>query len=221
MIPTHGCVQWLVRPIGFQALIRRCPRCALKRHFFPGGTFRVNAQKKVLDIWSIYKCEICEYTWNIDIVSRVNISRIDQALYERFLANDQEEICRRAFDYNALMRTNNVLGPPPDFDVDGHEITAFPGTPRLEVDIQLQYPIQVRLVAILAKKLNLSRSRIVNLVDAGTITGVSSRDLNRKAKPLQMIALDVGEVIAAVKTGCLPEQGGGHDVQGPARSGQA
>ncbi|WP_345945716.1 DUF1062 domain-containing protein [Sodalis sp. dw_96] len=181
----------------------------------------MNAQKKVLDIWSIYKCEICEYTWNIDIVSRVNISRIDQALYERFLANDQEEICRRAFDYNALMRTNNVLGPPPDFDVDGHEITAFPGTPRLEVDIQLQYPIQVRLVAILAKKLNLSRSRIVNLVDAGTITGVSSRDLNRKAKPLQMIALDVGEVIAAVKTGCLPEQGGGHDVQGPARSGQA
>jgi hypothetical protein len=212
LIPTQGCVQWLVRPIGFQALIRRCPRCALKRHFFPGGTFRVNAQKKILDIWSIYKCEICEYTWNIDIVSRVNISKIDQALYERFLSNDQEEICRRAFDYNALLRANNVLGPPPDFDVDGDDLTAFAGTPQLSVDIKLQYPIPVRLVTILAKKLNLSRSHIVNLMEAGMITGVSGRDLNRKARPVQMIALDVGGVMAAGGPRCLPEPGGSRDA---------
>ncbi|XBS67984.1 DUF1062 domain-containing protein [Acerihabitans sp. KWT182] len=217
MISTHGCVQWLVKPIGFQALIRRCPKCALKRHFFPGGTFRVNAQKKTLDIWSIYKCEICDYTWNIDIVSRVNISRIDHALYERFLSNDHEEICRRAFDYNALLRTNNVLGPPPDFDVEGDEITTLPGTPQLEVNIQLQYPIQVRLVTILAKKLNLSRSRIVTLAAAGVISGVSGRELNRKARPVQMIALDVAGVMAA-RTACpLPEPEGDHDVSGPAR----
>ncbi len=202
MIPTQGCVQWLVRPIGFQALARRCPKCASKRHFFPGGTFRVNAQKKVLDIWSIYKCEICDYTWNIDIISRVNISRIDQTLYERFLTNDQEEIRRRAFDYSALMRNNNELGPPPDFDVDGDEITAFAGTPFLQVGLQLQYPIQVRLAAILAKKLALSRNRITRLVDTGVITGVSVRDLNRRARPEQVVVMDVGAVIAAMETRC-------------------
>ncbi|EMH99752.1 hypothetical protein KPRYC492_22615 [Klebsiella pneumoniae RYC492] len=42
--------------------------------FAPSGAIRVNSQKKLLDIWSIYKCTHCDYTWNIALFSRLHVS---------------------------------------------------------------------------------------------------------------------------------------------------
>ncbi|MCC8376206.1 MULTISPECIES: DUF1062 domain-containing protein [Photorhabdus] len=47
---TNRNVIWLVRPVGYQAILKRCPGCEVKKAFYPAGTFRVNAQKKVLDV---------------------------------------------------------------------------------------------------------------------------------------------------------------------------
>jgi len=200
LFSEHGFTTWLVKPIELQSLARRCPKCALKRLFFPHGLFRVNAQKKIIDIWSIYKCKICHYTWNIDIISRTNIHQLDPALYARFLANDQDEIRHRAFDYSALKRTHGELGPPPDFEVDGHAVTTYAGSSHLRVRIKLQYAFQVRLAAILSKKLRLTRGHLGRLLSAGAISGISERDLNRRAKPEQTMIFDVAAVINAIES---------------------
>ena len=93
---------WWVCPLDGQKIIKRCPGCEIKRHFVSSGAFRINAQKKTIDVWHIYKCEHCKQTWNIEILSRVNVNSIDCDLYDKFKNNDGEESLRRTFDYGHL-----------------------------------------------------------------------------------------------------------------------
>ncbi|STV71304.1 Uncharacterized protein conserved in bacteria [Klebsiella michiganensis] len=63
-----------------------------RQDFTPSGAFRVNSQKKVLDVWSIYKCVRCAYTWNISLFSRLPVSKINPQLYARLIANDKSAV---------------------------------------------------------------------------------------------------------------------------------
>ncbi|WP_445496516.1 DUF1062 domain-containing protein [Photorhabdus sp. SF281] len=192
---TNRNVTWLVRPVGYQAILKRCPGCEVKKEFYPAGTFRVNAQKKVLDVWSIYKCEKCDYTWNIDIFSRVNVNKLDGDLYERFLHNDQDEIRRYAFDYRILAKNRAELGDSPDFIIEGKELRDLAQTQAVQITIQLEYPIPIRLISILTKKFLLSRSRVTKLVDQGAIQGVTTVELNKKLKRDITLSINVNDLL--------------------------
>ena len=115
----NGNFIWLVKPIGHQPITKRCPSCEIKKLFYPSGCFRVNAQKKTLDVWSIYKCEKCDYTWNIDIFSRINTNKLDPELHEHFLHNSADQVRRCAYDYSILKKNNAELGPTPSFNIEG------------------------------------------------------------------------------------------------------
>jgi len=52
--------------------IKHCKKCGRKTEYVCSGLFRVNAQRKYLDIWLIYKCSDCDCTWNMTIYSRIN-----------------------------------------------------------------------------------------------------------------------------------------------------
>ncbi|MGV7960049.1 DUF1062 domain-containing protein [Photorhabdus tasmaniensis] len=192
---TNRNVTWLVRPVGYQAILKRCPGCEVKKEFYPAGTFRVNAQKKVLDVWSIYKCEKCDYTWNIDIFSRVNVNKLDGDLYERFLHNDQDEVRRYAFDYRVLAKNRAELGDSPDFIIEGKELQDMAQTPAVQITVQLEYPIPIRLISILTKKLSLSRSRVTKLVNQGAIQGVTAIELNKKLKRDITLGINVNDLL--------------------------
>ncbi|WP_387463762.1 DUF1062 domain-containing protein [Photorhabdus sp. RM323S] len=192
---TNRNVTWLVRPVGYQAILKRCPGCEVKKEFYPAGTFRVNAQKKVLDVWSIYKCEKCDYTWNIDIFSRVNVNKLDGDLYERFLHNDQDEVRRYAFDYRVLAKNKAELGDSPDFIIEGKELQDMAQTPAVQITVQLEYPIPIRLISILTKKLSLSRSRVTKLVNQGAIQGVTAIELNKKLKRDITLGINVNDLL--------------------------
>lgn len=100
-------VIWTVTPVGYQRIAKRCPSCSVKRDFTPSGAFRVNSQKKVLDVWSIYKCTHCDYTWNISLFSRLPVSKINRGLYGRLMANDAATVQYFAYD-NAILKRNNA-----------------------------------------------------------------------------------------------------------------
>lgn len=91
-------VTWTVTPVGYQHIAKRCPACNVKRDFAPSGAIRVNSQKKLLDIWSIYKCTHCDYTWNISLFSRLHVSKIDRQLYHRLMTNDAATVQHFACD---------------------------------------------------------------------------------------------------------------------------
>ena len=128
-------LNWLVTPIGYQSVVKYCPLCKIKRNFYPAGSFRINAQKKLLDIWSIYKCVQCDYTWNVEILSRVHVNRIDPHLYECFLLNNPLTVMRYSFDYKVLSKNKAEIAGSPEFIVYGDEISSLDSNRFIRINI--------------------------------------------------------------------------------------
>ncbi|WP_342651085.1 DUF1062 domain-containing protein [Pseudomonas sp. REB1044] len=188
---TNGHVTWLVSPLGYQSITKRCPSCEVKKLFFPAGTFRVNAQKKTLDVWNIYKCEKCDYTWNIDIFSRVKTGKLDPELHQRFIHNDLEEVRRYAYDYPLLKRNQAELGPLPDYEIKGPSPYAFNDSRILHITIEFEQAIAVRFISLLTRKLCLNRRQVVQLIEQRALLDVTVLEINRKLKGRRSLRLDL------------------------------
>ena len=82
-------------------------------HPAPSGSIH----KKMLDVWSIYQCVRCAYTWNISLFSRLPVSKINPQLYERFSANDKSAV--EAYSHDLLVLRRNRASPSgsPEFVV--------------------------------------------------------------------------------------------------------
>ena len=174
-------VTWTVSPVGYQRIAKRCPACNIKRDFVPSGAFRMNSQKKQLDVWSIYKCLYCDYTWNISLFSRLPVSRIDRELYARIVANDARAIQLFAHDRHILKRNNAELSGVPDFNVREQWRITLVRHQQVKVSIRLTMAFQVSLLSVMKKQLRLSTGEVTRLVNEGKIRGITLRELkNRK-----------------------------------------
>lgn len=176
-------VTWTVTPVGYQRIAKRCPSCKIKRDFTPSGAFRVNSQKKVLDVWSIYKCTHCDYTWNISLFSRLHVSKIDRQLYHRLMSNDAARVQHFACDIATLKRNNAELSGRPDFHVQERWPLSITAHQRIHVSVRISRSFQVSLLSILKQQLMLSAGEIQRRVEAGQIGGVTMKMLkSRKLK---------------------------------------
>lgn len=174
-------VTWTVSPVGYQRITKRCPACNVKRDFIPSGAFRMNSQKKLLDIWSIYKCLHCDHTWNISLFSRLPVSRIDRELYMRIVSNDAGAIQLFAHDRQILKRNKAELSGSPDFAVREQWRMTLARHQQLKVSIRLTIAFQVSLLSVIKKQLRLSTGEIAQLIAEGKIRGITLRELkNRK-----------------------------------------
>ncbi|NTZ47377.1 DUF1062 domain-containing protein [Lelliottia aquatilis] len=176
-------VTWTVTPVDYQRIAKRCPSCKIKRDFTPSGAFRVNSQKKVLDVWSIYKCTHCDYTWNISLFSRLHISKIDRQLFHRLMTNDAATVQHFASDIATLKWNNAELSGRPDFTVQERWPVSITVHQRVRVSVRTSRSFQVSLLSILKQQLMLSTGEIQRRVEAGQISGVSMKMLkSRKLK---------------------------------------
>ena len=82
-------VKWKGHCLSTPTIMRYCKRCHKDTEFICSDMFRVNAQKKNLDIWLTYNCKQCKTSWNATIFSRVNSNKIDDKILNLFLNNDQ------------------------------------------------------------------------------------------------------------------------------------
>jgi len=89
------------------AAVRYCKRCGIKTGFISSGAFRVNAQRKNLDVWLIYKCSACKTTWNLTVLSRVSPLSIPPELLRGFHENDPDIALSYANDI-ALIKKNGA-----------------------------------------------------------------------------------------------------------------
>jgi hypothetical protein len=170
-------VTWTVSPVGYQRITKRCPACNTKRDFLPAGAFRMNSQKKLLDVWSIYKCTHCEYTWNISLFSRLPVSRINRDLYSRIRANDEATLEYFSHDDRVLKRNHVVLSGVPEFQVQEQWSAGHFCKKRLKIIVRLRSSFQVSLLSIIRKQLSLSTSEIKRRIVAGEIAGVTLKAL--------------------------------------------
>lgn len=174
-------VTWTVTPVGYQHIAKRCPACNVKRDFAPSGAIRVNSQKKLLDIWSIYKCTRCDYTWNIALFSRLHVSKINRELLQRLRQNDAAMVLHYyAADLATLKRNRAEPSGQPDFRIHEQWSVTLMACQRITVRVRVSQPFRISLLSILKKQLKLSTAEIRWLVATGHIEGIPLKQLKTK-----------------------------------------
>lgn len=175
-------ISWEIIPVSIPMIKRNCPKCGNNSNYKNSGKFRVNANKKNLDIWLIYQCEKCKSTWNMTIYERINPKDIDPIQYELFLSNDLELAKKFGFD-RAIHNRNKV---ELDLENVGYEILGedidilesdFYEDNKIIIDIECKYSIGLRVDKVLSKKLGISRTKVKKLYKNSIIYGEGEKDL--------------------------------------------
>jgi hypothetical protein len=126
----------------------------------------VNAQKRRIDVWLIYRCGKCNDTWNCEVIERAAPEKIGAEALDRFLENDAGEARRRAFDFAAITRLGVELERSIAYTIERPELSL---DHLVRVEIELLDPICVRLDALLARALAVSRGRVRESLERGEI----------------------------------------------------
>ncbi len=167
-------------------VVRYCKHCGIKTLFASSGRFRVNAQQKALDVWLIFKCTVCDTTWNLTVLSGVTPHSLSPALLDRFHMNDYKLAMQLSTD-TALIKRNGAEPGMPEIEIIGEEIGI---EEPAYIELTAQWPSELKTAAVLRSKLGLSRAQFVRLCDSGKIVCVSGQNL-RKCKLFGTIALEI------------------------------
>lgn len=81
--------RWHIRPLELPR-----PRCSER--------FRVNANKKSLDVWLKYRCASCGETWKLPLFARRPVSELGASELDDFARHDRSAVWRYAFDIARL-----------------------------------------------------------------------------------------------------------------------
>ncbi|MBN0473377.1 DUF1062 domain-containing protein, partial [Pseudomonas aeruginosa] len=140
------------------------------------------------DIWSIYKCTHCDYTWNIALFSRLHVSKINRELLQRLLQNDAAMVHYYAADLATLKRNRAEPSGQPDFRIHEQWSVTLMACQRITVRVRVSQPFRISLLSILKKQLKLSTAEIRWLVATGHIEGFPLKQL--KTKKLKAMEYD-------------------------------
>ncbi|WP_270297344.1 DUF1062 domain-containing protein, partial [Eggerthella sinensis] len=127
-------IRWRVAAADAPVAVRPCGRCGANAAFASTGLFRVNAQKKLVDVWLVYRCAACGSVWNNAVISRASMKAVGIDELERYHRNDAELALACALDPDLLKRNGAKRGPVA-YEVEGPGMRRrrLPGGHRLRV----------------------------------------------------------------------------------------
>lgn len=173
-------IVWEIQILSPPPVYKSCARCGKKSAFLSSGRFRVNAHRKTLDVWLIYRCADCGAVWNAPVVSRAPRASLSPEALAAFQENDAACALRCAMD-RAALRKSGVEPGLPAYAVLG---PVFPPTEPVRLDIRSPGDMPLHLSDVIRKKLRLSRKDYDRLADAGAIRTVPLSDPRRaRLKP--------------------------------------
>jgi hypothetical protein len=180
-------VVWRVVPEQAPRALRRCPRCDVDRPFVSSEKIRVNAQQHRIDVWLIYKCCVCDATWNRSLARRATVAELGAETYARYLANDRETARAWAHDVAHLAASGVRVDASAEYRVERDETVL---SAPLEIEIRVAMSFDLRLDRLLAQELAVSRSALIQAVRSGTIhVGGGERALKRRVADGQIVVL--------------------------------
>jgi hypothetical protein len=179
-------------------ILRHCARCRATRPFASSGKFRVNAQKKLIDVWLIYRCGTCDQTWNFAVHERVGVNALSPDDLNAFMQNDAILAARHAGDLAALARQGAtvaaMLAPTLEPTLE-RRLASIPAGAIEAIEITISAPVlgALRLDRVLALGLALQRSDIQRLAEdrALALTPEAPKALRRPARDGQRVLLDL------------------------------
>ena len=166
---------WEIRVKNCPLLIKKCSHCDSDR-FYCSDKFRMNAQKKNIDVWLIYRCVKCDNTCNMTLLSRTKPDLIDKKLFHSFSMNDREVAWQYAFSAGVASRNNLQL----DYDSVEYEVI---NTVSLEdilnmsseiisIQVKCDFDLSLKLSSLIKRCLPLSSTRLKLLFEKGYISFV-------------------------------------------------
>jgi len=147
----------------------------------------VNAQKKNLDVWLIYRCSLCDTTWNLAVLSRVNPLSISPETLHGFHDNDPALAMQLAADVSLIRKSGGKPGLP-SIEVEGAAVDL---TEPVRICLAILQPTEIKVLDILREKLGLSRSALERMHGTGQLRFVSGETL-RKCKLAGEIIIEIG-----------------------------
>ncbi|WP_428429806.1 DUF1062 domain-containing protein [Pararhizobium sp.] len=162
-------VRWTITPQTAPQPWIACSGCGLQRPFQSSGKIRLNANGRKLDAWLIYKCLICDKTWNRPIFERKSVGYIDPTVLEALQSNDANWIRAETFNIEALRRKSQRIEEFSGFDIGKELLNQTCGWTVLDIQLNVPFAISMRLDRLLAGELQVSRSRLQALHDGGRL----------------------------------------------------
>lgn len=172
-------IHWTLEPIALPKLLKACSKCGQDATYCNTEKFRVNANKKNLDIWLIYACEKCKSTYNLSIYERISPKLLPKNQLEAYMRNDLDQVQSESYHF-AHYHKNNV-----QYYLEDHHYSITGDLPigaeSIGITLTTKHPTKLRLDKALAQKLNLSRSRIDQAFEANALE-ILTPNLSPKSK---------------------------------------
>ena len=151
--------RWSLLAEGPPVLEQPCPRCDRRQSFVCTGRFRVNAHRRRLDVWLLFECARCSWSWRLPVEERVAVDAIPPPRLAAYHHNDEALAYQIATDEGAV-RPLRVVG-------------AVLETPFL-LTFDVAPGVVVRLDRALAQGLSWSRARVREAWERGSLAVVPS-----------------------------------------------
>jgi hypothetical protein len=172
---------WVIRELGLPAIVKPCVTCRSTRHH-PTGKFRVNANGKLLDVWMLINCELCDRTSKIPIHERIQVRALAKERLVMFEKNHPAMVRHLAMDASLASRAGYGLDWSGTWELESdmpfYELECADPAP-LEVIIRFELPAPIRVEKLLMAGLGLSRSAARGMVESGRIR--LPMDINARA----------------------------------------
>lgn len=186
-------ITWEVKVNNTPLLIKKCSHCDSDR-FYCSDKFRMNAQKKNIDVWLIYRCVKCDNTCNLTLLSRSKPDLIDKTLFHSFSMNDKDTAWKYAFS-TEMERKNNLR-----LDYDSVEYEVIPNTSLedllnlsnevIKIHIKCELEFDLKLSSLIRRCFSLSANQVKRMFEDGIITITSNKPPQKhKVKDGDMILI--------------------------------
>ena len=186
-------ITWEVKVNNTPLLIKKCSHCDSDR-FCCSDKFRMNAQKKNIDVWLIYRCVKCDNTCNLTLLSRSKPDLIDKTLFHSFSMNDKDTAWKYAFS-TEMERKNNLR-----LDYDSVEYEVIPNTSLedllnlsnevIKIHIKCKFEFDLKLSSLIRRCFSLSANQVKRMFEDGIITITSNKPPQKhKVKDGDMILI--------------------------------
>lgn len=168
----NNIVEYKIIPVETFKIIRGCARCGCKQIFSCKDHFRVNANGNLLDVWLIYGCIKCGYTYNLPIYERISSDKIPKQEYDMLLSNDKKKIFETGTNKSIFIKNKAEIV----WDLNLYEVVPITENKfELEKDVILirlynTYDIPIRKDKIVAGILQVTRSKAKKLLYKGYVS---------------------------------------------------
>lgn len=195
-------ITWEVKVKNTPLLIKKCSHCESDR-FYCSDKFRMNAQKKNIDVWLIYRCVKCDNTCNLTLLSRSKPDLIDKTLFHSFSMNDKDTAWKYAFS-TEMERKNNLR-----LDYGSVKYEIIPNTSLedllnlsnevIKIHIKCEFEFDLKLSSLIRRRFSLSANQVKRMFENGIITISSNKPPQKhKMKDGDMILIQREELSKSV-----------------------